>query len=450
MNARHSDLLGPRSVRRGIGPRRTVRRDSRGGGGWHFRPGWRTVLLLLVALLTVGLVYTATMVGVAVNDITEPVSEEVAPEARPAPVRAGERINILAMGLDEEGLRSDTMMLVSVDLEERRVAVIQIPRDTRALLAGKGTIEKINAAYAYGVGDRRFPANLRALKTVEDLLDIPVHHTVVVELDAFRKAVDLIGGVWVEIPFKMDYDDPTQNLHIHLEPGRQKLDGQKALEFVRWRRNNDGTGYPDGDLGRIRAQQQFLRAAISQVLRPGNLINLPNLARELAQYVETTMDGNLILSLAKVAAQIRPEDVAFATLPGVDSYIYDPQMKMALSFYVPDPVETRRLVDRMIHGIDPEVAATIHVQLVAPDLNDQVDWVRKRLTEQGFAVSVSLDAVEPAAKTRVIDLRGDEEVSQFVGRALLAQGLQSEILKQLDPEAMADVRVVLATDGPGR
>lgn len=194
-------------------------------------------------------------------------------------MQPGERVNILAMALDQEALRTDVLLLVSLDPEQKRAGAIQLPRDTRAYLAGRGTIEKVNHAYVYGVldEDESFPPNLRTLKTVEGLLGVRIHYTVVVDMAAFVRAVDAIGGVEVDIPFKMEYDDPYQDLHIHFEPGPQVLYGQQALEYVRWRHNNDGTGYPDEDLGRMRAQQAFMRTVIAKVTSPGSLVRLPAL-----------------------------------------------------------------------------------------------------------------------------------------------------------------------------
>jgi len=333
----HTDLLGPRRARHKP-PRR-----------WG-----RLIVLLLAGALTSAVVYVFSMVGVAVQEVSDPLPPEVRPEVRPAPVQAGKRVNILVMGLDADKLRSDTMMLLSVDPDTKKAVLIQIPRDTRALIAGKGDFDKINAAYAYGVGDKQFPANLRALKTVEDLLDVSIHYTVVVDLEGFSKAIDEVGGVTIDIPRKMDYDDPTQDLHIHFEPGRQKLTGKQALEYVRWRGNNDGTGYVDGDLGRIRAQQQFLGAVIDQMLRPANLVSLPNQLVGISKHISTTMESGRLLSLTSLAATMRRQDLEMTTLPGTDAYLFEPLYNARLSYYVMDPAGTKVLVDRAILGIDPK------------------------------------------------------------------------------------------------
>ncbi|MFZ5816375.1 MAG: LCP family protein [Bacillota bacterium] len=440
MEGSYASLLG-RSTRGTGGP---------GGRGGDRRPrrgrlsGWRAAVLVVAALLTGGVIYVVSSVGMAVGESYVPVSPEVAPEVRAAPVREGERVNILLMALDEEQLRSDVMMLVSVDMEEKRVGVISIPRDTRAFLAGKGKIEKINHAYAYGVGDEKFPANLRALKTVEDLLDVRIHYTVVVDMQAFTRAIDEIGGVWVDIPFKMEYDDPIQDLHIHFEPGRQKLNGQKALEFVRWRHNNDGTGYPDEDLGRIRAQQQFIRTVIDQVMKPGNLASLPSLITKLARYVESTVEPARLASMAMLAASLDKSSIEMVTLPGTGASVYDPELEQPVSYYIHDPVETRKLVDRLVHGIDPAEASQVAVEVAAAPGDGRAAEVVARLAEQGFVASlVAPPAGEPPAKTRIIPTTREKSRSLLIARSLIAQGLEVEMVEEPSPSANGAVRVIL-------
>ncbi|HYF76172.1 MAG TPA: LCP family protein [Symbiobacteriaceae bacterium] len=423
----HSDLLGSRKARH-----RPPRR-------WG-----RIIVLLLAGCITAALVYVFSMVGVAVQEVTDPIPEEVRPEMRPLPVQAGQRINVLVMGLDADKLRSDTMLLVSFDPETKKATFMQIPRDTRALIAGKGTYEKINSAYAYGVGDKQFPANLRALKTVEDLLDVSIHYTVVVDLEGFRKAIDAVGGVTIDIPQKMDYDDPTQDLHIHFEPGRQKLDGKQALEYVRWRGNNDGTGYVDGDLGRIRAQQQFLGALLDKMLRPANLVSLPGQLAEISHYISTTMESSRILSLTALATSLRRADLEFTTLPGTDGYLFEPAYAQRISYYFMDPVATGKLVDRAVRGIEPAAAAGVKVQVVAgASSGAAAQTVVERLSGQGFKATLSTANEAGAEKTRVVALTSETAKAQLVARSLGSQGYTVEVMSLAEAGPTADVKVIL-------
>ncbi|MGE5676230.1 MAG: LCP family protein [Mycobacterium leprae] len=432
MAMRQSEMLRPQAFRRRRKRRRTL-----------------TFLVMAMALLIIGgAVGIAIALHHTVQQITVPVSADVIPEARPVPVQPGQRVNILVLGLDEDRLRSDTMLLVSVDQEARKVGVLQIPRDTRTLLAGKGAIGKINAAYAYGVGDKQFPANLRALKTVESLLSVPVHYTVVIDPAGFRKTIDAIGGVPVNITRKMDYDDPVQNLHIHFMPGPQKLLGKQALEFVRWRHNNDGTGYPDQDLGRIRAQQQFLNNLLDELLKPANLPRLPGQIATMSVYVQTTMEPSRLGAMAQLATKVNRQDIEFATLPGTDGFLPDQVTGQRVSYYLPDPEATHRLVDRLIGGIDPIEAAQVRVELVGGTQSlPVVSEMATRLSADGFLVTSVSSAQEPPATTHIVASR-DDATSQLVGRALLLQGVTAEIIVQ--PSASADIQIVLGRDMTAR
>jgi LCP family protein required for cell wall assembly len=420
---------------------RTKRRRSR----WRL---WHTFVLLVLAFLAAGILYAGTIVDQVVQEIHTPLSPEVAVELRPSPVRLGEPVNILLMGLDDERLRTDTLMLLSVDTDSKRVTVLQIPRDTRTQVAGRNSFDKVNAAYAYGVGDKRFPANLRALRTAQELLGIKVHYTVTVDLDGFRYAVNEIGGVWVDIPQVMDYDDPTQNLHIHFQPGRQKLDGEQALEFVRWRNNNDGTGYPDGDLGRIRTQQQFLRTVMDELVKPANLPFLPNLVVKVARYVESTIEPSRLTSLAKLAVSIGKADVTMLTLPGVDASLFEPDQDRYIAYYLPDPDGIRKIVDRQIHGIDPQQTSAVRVAVVQTPGNRQAETVSLRMASQGFKVELTQQDGPKLTKARIVDLRGDASKTQLVARSLMAQGYDVEVITQVDPKAAVDLQVWLGPQVP--
>ncbi len=404
----------------------------------------RWVALIAMLLLTAGAVYVVASLRTAVDRSYVPHTPDAAPEMRAAPVQPGERINVLVMALDREAVRTDVLILFSLDLEEKRIGAIQIPRDTRAFLAGEGTIEKVNHAYAYGVrdGDPAFPPNLRALKTVEGLLGVRIHHTVVVDMEAFVRAIDEIGGVEVDIPFKMEYDDPYQDLHIHFEPGRQVLNGQQALEYVRWRHNNDGTGYPDEDLGRIRTQQAFMRTVLAKVTSPGNLVRLPSLAQTLAGYVESTIEPSRLPGLVSLFAGLEPGAVEMTTLPGVSASLYDEGFGQYVSYYLHDPVETRRLVDRLVNGIDPGEAAAIRVEVAAGADDPRAGAIISRMAEQGFQVSRTAPPDSPPPAVRVVPAGPDGAGGLLVARSLMAQGYPVEMVSEV-AEATGVVRVLL-------
>jgi LCP family protein required for cell wall assembly len=178
-------------------------------------------------------------------------------------VNNSNRINVLCFGIADY-LLADTIMLVSLDPDNLTADVISVPRDTFYHTKGRDEpyMKKINAYY-YGNNSVERTQNM--INTVSALLKLPIHYYVKIEFDGVIAIVDCIGGVTVDIPFDMDYDDPEANLHIHFKEGKnQLLNGQQSLEFLRFRMNNDGTR-SDGDIGRIYRQQQFLKTAIKSV-----------------------------------------------------------------------------------------------------------------------------------------------------------------------------------------
>lgn len=155
---------------------------------------------------------------------------------------------ILVSGSDDGNGNSDTNILVAVDTVNGYVYGVSIPRDSKAVWDGKS--HKINAAFGKG-------GMTKLAEVVSDQLGIPVDYTVSVDLTGFEALVEAIGGVNFDVPIDMDYDDPIQNLSIHFKKGVQYLNGADAMRVVRFRHNNDGTGYGSEDLGGCRPSRSF-------------------------------------------------------------------------------------------------------------------------------------------------------------------------------------------------
>lgn len=193
--------------------------------------------------------------------------------------------NILICGTDDDGTRTDTIIIAHLDTTDHTVALLSIPRDT-PVATRNGGIMKINSVYAGGGADgmQRLSGRLR------ELLGFPVDGYVLVNLDAFKKTVDLVGGVEFDVPQDMDYEDASQDLYIHLKAGLQRLDGEKAMELVRFRK-----GYASQDIQRTQVQQQFLKALAKQCLSVSSLSKLKEFADIFAEDVTTDLTvGNMI------------------------------------------------------------------------------------------------------------------------------------------------------------
>lgn len=222
-------------------------------------------------------------------------------------------VNIMVLGLDRDETRCDVIMLFHFIPSSSRLSIISAARDTRVLSNGEYT--KINALYSKG-GEKR------VAKELSELTGLPVHYYITVDFRGFRRIVDTLGGVEFYVPFRMNYDDPTQNLHIHLKKGYQVLNGKKAEQLVRYRKGNiKGTGYTEGDIGRIEMQQDFMKALIKQKLNIRYLSRSQDIFGLLEKYVDTNITLADIVRYAGSAAKVKSSEVQTYTIPGTSRYM---------------------------------------------------------------------------------------------------------------------------------
>lgn len=213
------------------------------------------------------------------------------------------RYTVLLMGQDEAAGLTDVMMLVSVDAEAGRVCLAQIPRDTYFRYTKKD-YKKINGAMGTLGGAEQ------VCEALQKAFSLDIDAYVLLDLDFVRSAVDMMGGVEIDVPSDMDYEDPAQGLSIHIKKGRQVLDGAEAAEFVRFR-----SGYVRGDIGRLDAQKLFLSALFEAAGKKlGD--DVPRLAMLVMRSVKTDMRVDRAISLLRAARSIPPENITLLTLPG--------------------------------------------------------------------------------------------------------------------------------------
>lgn len=217
-------------------------------------------------------------------------------------------VNVLVYGL--EGTRSDSMMLVMIDQSTKQTHVITLPRDTYHPVEGHNAqgAKKLNAVYGFKKGGKT--AGLEA--AVEDITGVKIDYYVEIKYEGVKSVVDLLGGIPVEVPFDMAYDDPfaTPPLHIDLKAGEQVLEGEDVIGYLRFRKSNDGK-IREGDIDRIARQQAFLKSAVGEAIS----WKLPLLANQALKYVETDMNSAEILQLCIGMAGAQKEDVYFHVLP---------------------------------------------------------------------------------------------------------------------------------------
>lgn len=330
----------------------------------------------------------------------------------------GGRQNILLLGMDAGTIgakeeynrhRTDTIIVVSLDRKNKDVKILSIPRDTRVRVGGFG-IQKINAAMAYGGADL-------AVKTVKDFLGVPIHNYVAIKLSSFRNIVDALGGIEMDIKEEMKYTDPSVGgVRINIQPGKQILDGEKAEEFVRYR------GYPDADIGRIKAQQQFMEALIKTALRPATILKLPKLIDVVQENVETDIQPLELASLANFARQIKQENIKMYMIPGEGKYI------SGTSYFIPYQSQMNEMIDEIFFD-DGSIKVAV---LNGNGEKGIASKVASELESQGFKVVTVANADSFDYETTTIiypsGKKSDaEKIAKVLTEARMEEGMDNSI-----------------------
>ena len=274
------------------------------------------LFLLLVVCFCIG------MGGYAYNFLSSLSEEPKKNGIDPVAVEKNEPVNVLVMGVDigtpgaeekNNKTRTDTIILMNYNPKNEEINLISIPRDTFITLKGKN--EKINAAHAYG----GVPYLIDA---VEKLLDIKVNYYGKVDYSGFRNIIDAVGGVDMEITRRMDYDDTAQNLHIHFKKGETvHLNGEKAEQFFRWRKNNDGTGLAEGDLGRIENQHLFIQKVVEKFRSASIITKIPKITKVISDCVETNMNAEDIVKYGYAFTKVDKDKIKTLTIQGEAQYL---------------------------------------------------------------------------------------------------------------------------------
>ena len=234
---------------------------------------------------------------------------------------------------------TDTIMAVKYNPKLQKASMLSIPRDT-FVGTNKDTAttwDKINSKYQLN------PQS--TLDAVNKLTGLNIKYYITVDTKALRDLVDAIGGVYFDVPIDMDYDDNTQDLYIHLKAGYQLLNGQQAEWVVRFRHNNNGTSYSteygDNDLGRMKTQREFIKAVLSQTMKPSNLTKINDLIKIATEEVETNLSWDLIKKYIPALLNFNTDNLVTAQLPGTAQYCNQ------LSFFLADKTKSKEVVNEL-------------------------------------------------------------------------------------------------------
>lgn len=247
---------------------------------------------------------------------------------------------VTCLFLGVNGNLTDFIMLGQYDPNTREIDLVSIPRDT---YVGNASVDgKINSTYS--------SKSLDKLKEeVTRITGVDVNYYVLFKTKILREVVDEIGGVTVDVPINMNYDDPYQNLHIHLSKGVQTLNGTQAEGFCRFRQNNNGTGYPGGDVERTGAQQKFVKAFIGEILKGENISKIGALIDIVVAGTETDITLDIAKNYIGDAIALRTDRIYTNTLPG-EGRMGESRLGYATSFYYLDYAGVREMIDEMFYN----------------------------------------------------------------------------------------------------
>lgn len=349
-----------------------------------------------------------------------------------------EPFNILLLGSDarpdEEAARADTIIVARVDPSEPRVWMISVPRDTRVEIPGYG-VSKVNAATYHG-------GAALMIDTLEDFLDMPIHHYMEIDFKGFQDVVDSMGGVYVNV--QVEIDDWRAASHTsnrdakRIEPGYQLLDGERALVFMRSR------DFADADLTRIQNQQEFFKALAAQSMKLGNALKLPGMAREFARNVTTDMGVGQIISLAQTFRGIDESGVQTATLPG----------EWRSPYVITDTEQKEYLVGRVMAGEEIEEMTGDEGSALTPaeisvtvrnggGIAGSASMAAERLRARGFVIGEVGNANQFVYEETLVVYRDAEDAAALVARELNTDRLvQSRGMYSFD----SDILVVVGSD----
>ena len=310
------------------------------------------------------------------------------------------RVNILVIGQSQN--LTDTLLVCSYDPKTQEACMLSIPRDTyvgRNKNYANGN-DKINSLYQID------PELL--LTKVNEITGLGIKYYVKVDTKGLRDLVDSVGGVDFDVPIDMNYDDGSQNLHIHLKAGYQHLDGDKAEQVVRFRHNNDGSSYPfeygDQDIGRMKTQRAFISEVVKQLVKAENITKVDDFIKIANDNLESNFSLWTLKDYAPYAIDFKTENIQSGTLPGVPSKINE------LWFYEYNRKETDALVKEMFKtGLSngDEKNSEIKISILnGTDDSEKTEKLKSLLKEKGYTVAST--GTTTATKTTAIVNRTEQ------------------------------------------
>lgn len=278
-------------------------------------------------------------------------------------------INFLVVGVsgfEKDYKLADTIMVCSYNPKTQKASILSVPRDT---YVGKNK-EKASASYKINSVYRNGENIDGMVESIEEITELEINNYFIIDTDALVELVDAIGGVTFNVPIDMKYDDSTQDLHIDLKAGTQKLTGEQAEWLVRFRHNNDGTTYPmeygDNDIGRMRTQREFITELMKQTLKPENIFKLTQIAEIAFKNITTNMTFDTVKDYIPYAVSFNTENLKTGVLPGT------PELCNKIWIYTVSQKQTQQLVEELFIEKE-EIVEAENANLTDNTISNQVE-----------------------------------------------------------------------------
>ncbi len=354
-------------------------------------------------------------------------------------LQAPAKTNFLFVGVDKDERLTDVMMVGSFDRDSQMIDIISIPRDTYTEFSSKEKAKlkaaginapdhmKMNSVHSYTFND--FGVTFLE-EHLEELLGIEIDYYAKINIKGFRELIDAIGGVEFDVPINMNYDDPYQDLHIHLNAGYQTLNGEQAEGLVRFRKNNDNSGYPMGDLQRIQVQQDFMKVVFEKVLSLDGLITNPiDVSKVFFDNVETNFTVVDLPKYVPYISGLSPSKFNMYTMP------YDAEATDSSGYVIPDVEAISELVNVIFYSdrsVSEETSEEIYnkkIQVLnGSRTNGLASKTSSELAYLGFNVAdfgnyngdyrnETVIKVKPGTNTTELEKLFDNPVVEYSGRS---------------------------------
>lgn len=379
-------------------------------------------------------------------------------------------IQVLLMGVstDNGGKLTDTIIVATYDPKNQSASLLSIPRDT---FVGKnpqtGTaMDKINALY--------LKSPEKTLTKVNEITGLDIKYYMVIDNEALIKLVDVIGGVEFNVPIDMVYDDDSQDLHINLKAGMQKLDGNKAEQLLRYRHGNldKKTGrylgtypaeYGGNDYGRMRTQREFMIETVKQTIQAKNILKVKEIIDIAYEYIETNLSISTIKDYVPYAVNINIDAIQSAVLPG-GSYGPTTKPSYPLWFFIPDKKETAKLINELYSNnseseeetetdnsstnttnsnVSKTEASKIKIEILnGSGSSESLDKLKKALSTKGYKITKTT-STNDTAKTTIINKSDiDAEFIDNIKSVLGTENVSSNSVSSSD----VDITIILGKD----